>query len=202
VGVDLHWSLVGHDTDRRAPSLDWFRARSCGSRLDATAHLLYLAAHMKLQHYDERVPLLWLCDFCLLSRSPSLDFDELFEAARSFGWEAALAATCAEVEKRLGVELPAPLASPASEASAPTPAMKGGPERAWNELSTLSFQGRAALIKAYLLPSPSYVRFKYRPRPHWAWPLCYPLRWARLLASAASLVARPRRSRLLLSHPR
>ncbi len=205
VAVDLHWSLVGHDTDRRAPSLDWFRSRSVASRssrLDSTGSLLYLAAHMKLQHYDERLPLIWLADFYLLAARPDVDFRALFDAARSFGWDRALAGTAAEVETRLEVALPPPLADYARAVSMAIPNRKGGPERGWNELKTLSFRGRAALLKAYLFPSPSYVRFRYRPRPGWAWPLCYPLRWARLLASAAALAARPRRCRPLLREAR
>jgi hypothetical protein len=154
---------------------------------------------MKLQHYDERVPLIWLVDFYLLSREPSIDFDELFHAARTFGWELALAATCAEVEERLKVSLPAPLSRKASPPSAPPPPEKGGAERAWNELSTLPFRGRAALVRAYLLPSRAYMRFKYRPRPEWTWPLYYPVRWARILASTISLLARSRSARPLVS---
>jgi len=208
VAMDLHWSLVGHDTDRRAPSLDWFRERcvdsraSKASRLDATASLLYLAAHMKLQHYDERAPLIWLSDFYLLSQRPEVDWQVLFDAARSFRWEAALAATAAEVQARLGIQLPSPLAAYARAVSMAIPDHKGGAEHAWNELATLSFRGRAALLKAFLFPSPSYVRFRYRPSPAWAWPLCYPLRWARLLSGALSLAVRPRRSRPLLGEAR
>jgi len=198
VAVDLHWSLVGHDTDRRAPSLDWFRGRTRDCRLDATASLLYLAAHMKLQHYDERLPLIWLSDFFLLSQRPEVEWEALFDAARDFRWEAALAATAADVSSRLGLELPPPLAAYARTVSMAIPEHKGGPERAWNELRTLSFRGRAALLKAYLFPSPSYVRFRYRPSPPWSWPLCYPVRWGRALSSAVSLAVKPRRSRPLL----
>ena len=198
IAIDLHWSLVGHDTDRRAPSLDWFRSRTRHSRLDPTASLLYLAAHMKLQHYDDRIPLIWLSDFYLLSQRPEMEWEALFTAARSFRWETGLAATAAEVSTRLGLELPPLLAACAQTVPMAIPEHKGGPERAWNELSTLSFRGRAALLKAYLFPSPSYVRFRYRPRPVWAWPLLYPVRWARLLLSAASLAVKPRRSRPLL----
>jgi hypothetical protein len=176
VAIDLHWSLVGHDTDRRAPSLDWFRGRVVESRLDATASLLYLAAHMKLQHYDERAPLIWLSDFYLLSQRSEVDWQVLFDAARSFRWEAALAATAAEVQARLGIELPSPLAAYARAVSMAVPDQKGGPEHAWNELATLSVRGRAALLKAYVFPSPAYVRFRYRPQPAWTWPLCYPVR--------------------------
>ncbi len=202
VGIDLHWSLVGHDTDRRAPSLDWFRERSKDSKLDATAALLYLAAHMKLQHYDERPPLIWLSDFYLLSRLPEVDWGALFDAARCFRWERALSATADDVARRLGLELPPELAARARSVEMVLPERKGGPERAWNELRTLSFWGRAALLKAYLFPSPSYLRFRYRPRPSWAWPLYYPARWARLLASALSLAVKARSTRPLLGSPR
>ena len=198
IAIDLHWSLVGHDTDRRAPSLDWFRSRTRHSRLDPTASLLYLAAHMKLQHYDERIPLIWLSDFYLLSQRPEMEWEALFTAARSFRWETGLAATAAEVSARLGLELSPPLAAYARTTPMAIPEHKGGPERAWNELVALYFGGRAALVKAFFFPCPSYVRFRYRPRPGWTWPLCYPKRWAQTLLSAASLAVKPRRSRPLL----
>jgi hypothetical protein len=204
VAVDLHWSLVGHDRDRRAPDLAWFRRRARGGRLDATAHLLYLAAHLKLQHYDERAPLLWLCDFYLLSRQ-ELDWDDLLEAARAFGWIDALAATASEVEGRLGLPVPEPLHALAVDHSrAAYPGPRCGPERAWNELSTLDWKGRSALLKGYLLPSPSYLRWRYRPRPEWIWPIYYAVRWARVLGSGVFLVAsfgRARRVRPLLGSP-
>lgn len=211
IAVDLHWSLVGHDDDRRAPELSWFRKRARGMRLDATAHLLYLAAHMKLQHYDERPSLLWLCDFALLAQRRCVRWDELVERAHAFGWSQALAATAAEVEDRLAVSLPEPLATLARETTSPAGSgrsdrpwreRKGGPQRAWNELSTLDWRGRAALVRGYLVPSPSYIRWRYRPRPVWSWPLCYPLRWARLLTAVGSLAVRKRRSRPLLGESR
>jgi hypothetical protein len=180
------------------PDLDWFRERAKNSRLDATSGLLYLAAHMKVQHYDERAPLLWLSDFYLLSWEEGIDWAELFDAARAFGWEAALAATAAETQARLGVELPPPLAAFARSASMYVPEHKGGPEHAWNELLTLTMRGRVSLLKAILVPSPAYVRFRYRPRPSWTWPLFYPVRWARVLSGGVALAVKRRRARPLL----
>jgi hypothetical protein len=197
IAIDLHWSLVGHETDRRAPSLDWFRTRVADGRLDTTASLLYLAAHVKIQHYDEPAPLIWLADFYLLSREPDADFPALFSAARSFGWELALAGLVDEVQTRLGVELPSSLAAHARPMPASVSDRKGGPEYAWNELRALPFRGRAALLRAWALPSPSYIRFRYCPQPAWTWPLFYPVRWARLLSSAATIAIGPRRSRPL-----
>jgi hypothetical protein len=198
IALDLHWSLVGHATDRRVPSLEWFRRRTAGDRLDATASLLYLAAHMKLQHYDERPPLIWLADFYLLSQKSEIDWPALFDAATAFRWEAALAATAAEVEARLGLELPAPLKAHARTSTMPIPERKGGPEHAWSELRALPFVGRVALARAILLPTPSYVRFRYRPRPSWTWPLFYPVRWAHIVQGALSLAVKGHRTRPVL----
>lgn len=196
IAVDLHWSLVMHDASRTAPYLDWFRSRVVDARLDATASLLYLAAHMKLQHHDEPPTLLWLSDFHLLSMRPEVDFRALFDAAASFGWEGALAATAYEVQSRLGTEPPAALAARARPM--PAPNRRPGAEHAWNELRSLSLRGRSVLLRALLFPSPAYVRFRYRPRPRWSWPLFYPIRWARILTGAASLALRPRRARAFL----
>jgi hypothetical protein len=198
VAIDLHWSLIGHESDRRAPSLEWFRSRVTDARLDATASLLYLAAHVKIQHYDETPPLLWLADFFLLSQKDDVDFPALFAAARSFGWDLALAGIADEVQTRLGVELPSALASCARPMPRTVSERKGGPEYAWNELRALPLRGRAALLRAWALPSPSYIRFRYRPQPAWTWPLFYPVRWARMVSSAASIAIAPRRARPLL----
>jgi hypothetical protein len=192
IAVDLHWSLVRHDAAITAPYLDWFRSRVVDGRLDPMASLLYLAAHMKLQHHDESPTLLWLSDFYLLSTLPEVDSRALFDAAESFGWEGALAATVYEVQSRLGIELPAALSAYARPM--PPPHRLPGAEHAWNEFRTLSLRGRSALLKALLFPSPDYVRFRYRPRARWSWPLYYPVRWARILAGAASLALRPRMS--------
>jgi hypothetical protein len=197
--IDLHWSLVGGDADRRTPSLGWFRARARGGRLDPTAHLLYLSAHMNLQHYDEKIPLLWLCDVYLLARDPRIEWGSLFSAARSFGWEAALGATCDDTRTRLRAALPPALESLSrGRAPLPLPRAKGGVVRALNDLATLDWKGRARLVRAYLLPSPAYVRWRYRPRPSWLWPLCYLRRWSDLVAGLIGLLARGRGTRPLL----
>lgn len=199
LAVDVHWSLVGHASDRRAPSLEWFRGRVVerGTTplpvLDDTAGLLYLAAHAKLQHWDERAPLLWMVDFFLASHR-DVEWEPLFAAAERFRWSAALAAMAREAEERLEIALPDTLrsfafAQPLAPAAAP-PDRRGGPERAVKELFDLDWRGRVALVRSYLFPSRDYLRFKYRPRASWTWPLLYPARWAGLFASAASLAAK------------
>lgn len=189
--VDLHWSLVGHSEDSRAPERDWIdrHTRRSGEPwqcLSETAHLLYLAAHMKLQHYDEEIPLLWLVDFYCLATSASdsgaMDWDELFDDAARFGWRDAVSACAHDVRERLGVELPVPLeqAAAAPRRRLHQRGARRAPERIVNEMRTLGWSGRLALARAYLFPSPEYIRFRYPPAgfvPAWAWPVGYVKRW-------------------------
>ena len=64
------------------------------------------------------------------------------------------------------------------------------PERVLNELTTLPWHARWALLRALVLPSVSYMRFRYPRLPRWAWPLAYPLRWAKFATKSAALAAR------------
>ena len=200
MSIDLHWSLIGHGEDARAPERDWIdrHTRRSGEPwqcLSETAHLLYLAAHMKLQHYDEEIPLLWLLDFHGLATSGDIDWDELFDDGARFGWTDAVRACAFDARERLGATLPPPLERVAAATGA-TLHRKGAryePERVWNEFRTLPWSGRLALARACALPSPSYVRFRYAPTrflPTWAWPLGYLKRWCMMFSKAFILVAR------------
>ena len=211
VGLDLHWSLVGHETDRRATPLGWFQSETRdvpgGSfrRLSATAHLLYLAGHMKLQHFDEAIPLLWLIDFHLLLRSGDVDFDVLVDQANRCGWRGALAATARDVHDRLSVELAPPLARLVDDSTTADDWSEspGAPpaERVWNELRTLGWAERASLLRALLLPSLEYVRYRYRPEPAWSWPLAYPRRWAMMVTQAGAFAFRSASRKLHKKNP-
>ena len=200
--IDLHWSLVGNPEDVRAPHAAWLRRniRRDGpepwSRLSLPAHLLYLAAHMKLQHYDEEIPLLWLIDFRLLAASRDMVWCEIFSDAEELGWAESLVASAMDVRERLDVSLPTPLARfVASFAPARSrldglhrPGGRQEPERIWNELRTLSWRARWRLSRALVLPSAAYMRFRYGRRWSWAWPLGYPLRWCTVLQRAATML--------------
>ncbi len=43
-----------------------------------------------------------------------------------------------------------------------------------------------ASLLAIAIPSPAYVRWRYKPRPAWLWPLCYPYRWLDILREGLS----------------
>jgi hypothetical protein len=143
---------------------------------------------MKLQHYDDELPLIWLVDFFLLAHSPRIDWRELHEACERFRWGGALASVQLEVERRLGLPLPRELGP-----SAPAPratAVKRGAARGWNELLTLNSRGRVLLVKAWFFPDPAYLRWKYQPRWSWTWPFYYPVRWAQSVLSGLGFLLR------------
>ena len=200
MSIDLHWSLVGHGEDARAPERDWIdrhtrRSGEPWQRLSETAHLLYLAAHMKLQHYDEGIPLLWLLDFHRLATSGDIDWDELFDDGARFGWTDAVRACAFDVRERLGATLPPPLERVAAvmDQTLHRKGARSEPERVWNEFRMLPWSGRLALARASVLPSPSYVRFRYTPTrflPAWAWPLGYLKRWCTMVFKAFALELR------------
>ena len=219
--LDLHWSLVGHADDRRAPERDWVEsnvedvpARSY-SRLNDSAHLLYAAAHMKLQHYDEAIPLLWLVDLYQLAWRVSLESDAWRNDAERMGWDGALRAALRDVRSELDVDLPDELQAFASERRTASvlsesdglhqPDARTRPERVWNELRTMSWRSKLSLARALVLPSPDYLRFRYRPQPTWTWPLCYFRRWwdiaRNVIGVARGKLARSESPKPLLAPP-
>lgn len=123
-----------------------------------------------------------------MAHSADIDWRELHEAAARFQWSGALAAVRYGVERRLELTLPNEL-GPAAHFDSGRPVKKGA-ERAWNELRTLGFRGRVLLVKAWLLPDPAYLRWKYEPRWNWAWPAYYLVRWAQSVLSGVGFVLR------------
>jgi hypothetical protein len=174
--------------------------------LTPTAHLLYLAAHLMLQHGSARASLLWFCDLDLLVRRQAdrLDWDELLRRAREFHWTAALHAALRGAQDRFGTPLPQgfldALAETEDRQAARLVARKADPRQTramgvWNFLSPLDGQARLRLALAIALPSPAYVRWRYQPRPGWLWPLCYPYRWLDILREGLSTLAKLARRR-------
>ena len=195
--LDFHWSLVSGTTDRRAPALDWFWEQSESYEtpdgdsmrffhLSSTANLLYLAAHMILQHGASESRLIWLYDIHLLASSSSVNWEQVVCRAQEFRWAGAMRTALEVSRKRFDTPFPAGVMRELEErrdaTSDRTVKRLAHPihTRAlttWNEWSNLDGRGRLLLLWGIVLPTPAYVRWRYQPRPHWLWPLCYPYRW-------------------------
>ena len=57
-------------------------------------------------------------------------------------------------------------------------------------VSSLSPRARLRFLLATAIPSPTYVRWRYKPRPAWLWPLCYPYRWLDILRDGLSTLCK------------
>jgi hypothetical protein len=199
VAVEIHWGLVAGRDDRRSPqNLDWFwkqtepvtvdiesgaqfRHPETFVHLTPTAHLLYLAAHLVLQHGGAR--LLWYFDIHrLVSQSGHLlDWEEIQKQARELGWTAALHAALGGVHERFRTSLPNEILESAEAErsfSQPVGGAKPYDEAAWDELADLTWPARLRFLWDHFFPRREYVQWRYRPKPGWLWPLCYPYRWS------------------------
>lgn len=233
VAVELHWSLVGGDNDWRTPALDWFwqetdvwspgaGVRTLGEtrgsqlsgparpvfQLTPTAHLLYSAAHLMLQHGGAQARLLWFYDLHLLITrwGERLEWDEILRRAREFYWAAALHAALEGLQARFGTPLPPGFLDALAEVrdseaerlvARMGSALQTRSIGAWNHLSAMQWRTRLHLAWSIVCPSPTYMRWRYAPRPIWLWPLCYPYRWFDIVRDSLRtfvLVTRRRRA--------
>ncbi len=219
LAVELHWTLIGGEHDWRPPSLPWFWSqtealsltphRGVGVRaltLTPTAHLLYLSAHLMLQHGEARSHLRWFYDIHLLieREGQRIQWDEVVARAKGFRWAAAVYAALKGAHDRFGTRLPPGLLEALAEASDPQArrlvARRAAPlqTRATGVLdvaSALSPRGRLRLLLAIAFPNPAYMRWRYKLRPAWLWPLCYPYRWLDILREGLTTIWRLARRR-------
>mgnify|MGYP006292291575 CR=1 FL=1 len=208
--LELHWTLASGDHDRHAPDVGWFWAQTepidLEERLERhgvpsprlplpplfvlrpAADLLYLSAHLMLQHGGARPGIRWLYDIHLLLERASgrIDWDELVPQAAGFHWAAALAAALEATRDHFGTPLPAGvvgrLREAADAASARLVARRADPLQTratgvWNRASSLSWRARVRFIVDVAMPGRAYMQHRYQPRPAWLWPLYYPYRF-------------------------
>ncbi|MCD6291042.1 MAG: nucleotidyltransferase family protein [Anaerolineae bacterium] len=214
--VEVHWTLVAGRHGRYTPSMEWFWSHtepvSMGDAtkprtgpslpdspltLSPTAHLPYLAAHLMLQHGEARSQTLWFYDIDLMIRrwGGRIDWDDLLQHAQEFRWAAALHAALRGVRERFGTPLPERVLDRldvmSDEESARLVRRKATPWRTrlpgvLNTMAAMSWTLRLRLIAAHVLPSPTYMRWRYKPQPTWLWPLTYPYRWLDILRDGVS----------------
>jgi len=220
--VEVHWTLAAGEHDQHAPSMAWFwdqteewklegggwkgesilRSPSSVFQLTPTAHLLYLAAHLMLQHGGAQAQLIWFYDIDLMVRREAgrLDWGELLRRAKEFRWAAALHAALQGAQDRFGTPLPRgfldALAEESDHRDVRLVGWKAAPLqtralRVQSVMSALDWRGRLRLAWALFFPTPSYMRWRYlsclrAPLPSLLWPLTYLYRWLDILREGLS----------------
>ena len=160
--------------------------------LTPSAHLLYLSAHLMFQHRGSEARLVWLYDLHLLvcHDQSRLDWEEILAKAREFHWTAALHDSLDGARECFDTPLPDGFLEKLAEGtdrraeklrqqlSKPSP---GRGELGWKEIGCLSWPARLRFAWNHFFPSAAYVSWRYKPKPKWLWPLCYPYRWGVIL---------------------
>lgn len=225
VAVELHWSLIDpleSSGNSLTQEQDWFWRRSIPwsapglpAGLDALAlqpHacLLYLSAHLLLQHPGAKGRLVWYYDLYLLLQrhATSLDWSDLLLQARRLGWLGLVEEALQAVSARFGLLLPQAYLEAAAqhlplERAADPARPPASPERFTRPRSVLVWEGlrsrspaeRLRLLWDVIFPEPAYLRWRYRLRPTWLWPLAYFYRWFDILLDGITTFTGPKRPR-------
>jgi len=195
--VELHWNLVAGDGDYVQPPDGWAWSLAAPMQprgqtgphslsLNLTGSLLYLSAHIALQHGLAASRLIWLLDLHLLLQGAgeAVDWDELVDQSRVVGWSYALWATLDNIRRLFGTSIPPETMTALHQDGEGDAALvrsraiyKIRSERVFDKLTSLPWPQKIKLFLAYVLPIPARMRFRYRPNPSWLWPLYYPYRW-------------------------
>ncbi|MCS7287085.1 MAG: nucleotidyltransferase family protein [Anaerolineae bacterium] len=205
--LELHWSLAAGKHSLYAPDMAWFWAHTeplplpfptSLQTLDPTAHLLYLAVHATFCHGEAKLDPKWLYDIHLLVEREGrrINWGELVGQAASFHWADAVARAFERCSQLFGTRFPEEvlrlLEKDRDEATIKLLERKAFPHRkgvmVWDTFKTLDWHGRFSLLRAILLPSPAFVRWRYQPKPPWIWPLFYVYRWFDVMREGVHLL--------------
>ena len=197
--LEIHNSLVADRVFTYAVPVDWFwsQTESLGAvshkrfgslrMLTPAAQVLYAAAHAMLQHGGRSAPLLWFYDLHLLIRHHDrrMDWDLLVSQARKFEWGSALRAALTHTQACFSTPIPehvvAGLLNTSDRHQALVARLQNKPATRFIEeqekLIRLNWYARGRVILALLVPSPSYMSWRYELKSSWSLPVYYIIRW-------------------------
>ncbi len=214
LALELHWTLIGSEDDWRTVPAYWFwdnsepwaitqsQQHNGIHQLSPLAHLLYLAAHLTLQHGSAQAILLWFFDLHLMisRQDDRLDWGTLIKQAIELGWGPALLAAVRETQSRLNT----PISDPNLQILEETAQTKldqwikyrAKPNfprsaKAWHKFASSSRSNRLRWGWAILFPSSAHMQWRYNPRSRWLLPFYYFYRWAEIIQSDLATRSRP-----------
>jgi hypothetical protein len=217
--LELHHSLVADKSFVYAVPVDWFWEQTeplivSLSRvrfesllmLTPAAQILYAASHAMLQHGRKNTPLRWFYDLDRLINTYAgrMDWDLLLSQASVFEWGSALDAALSQTRAYFNTPVPDNVLASLSELTdrhrelvallqnkPATHVLEEG-----QKMLALNGVARFRLFFALLIPSPSYMRWRYQLKTSWALPVYYLFRWRGILKDAfhtiVSLFQKPR----------
>ena len=205
IRLELHYALLHTQGDFFKLNIEWFLSQTepfhCSlisgnnaSRdslltFTASAHLFFLAIHLMMGHGEGGCDLLHFFDIhLLLERWGSLiNWEELLAAARDMNLDYVIFAAVEGCADRFGTHIPPALSHPPSGRRLrllksyievrKKPPPKTSAELFLREISKRPFLSKIEIGLSFIFPKPEYMRWWYKIKPTWLWPLSYPLRW-------------------------
>jgi hypothetical protein len=202
LALEIHWNLLAGEADARTPGMEWFwqqaqpwEGLSTSPQegvytLSPTAYLLYLPAHLLLQHGAMSLPLGWFYELHdLVSRcAGEIDWDDLICEAHRLHWSNTLLEVLGFLQQAFHTPVPNKVLRQLECDSDPTGQriLAGAANRTGSrtvdtirDLQSFAAPIRWRWVLALLFPRPQYIRYRYRAqiKPGWAWPFFYPYRW-------------------------
>ncbi len=203
--VDLHWHLFNHTHQRARIPIEWFWERTTpvqvGGRtaqiFSPEAQLLHLATHFVLHHRGDGLK--WSYDLALLLTRERIEWGAVVEAVRAFGLSQVVRATLLGVSDVWGIPAPAECldALRPSFGERVQFAFETAPRIearvVWDAAGISSRRGGAAYLWRAVLPSPGYMRARYKIAHAWQLPFYYLWRVGRgarqFIVSVGSMLA-------------
>ena len=195
--VEIHWSLLDSPHHQARIAMDWFwqTARECevgqarAGVLSPEALLLHLCAHGWLQHHGAS-RLLWLHDVAeVLARyHEQIDWGVVIDRARQYDMVLALRETLMTMVRDWGACIPddallevrdmEPSHGECAAVDRLAAAQRSSAAEFWYDLAAMSdWRARCAYAGGALVPSATYMRWRYSVRAWCLVPLYYPYRW-------------------------
>ena len=208
--LEIHDRLVGEDAFSFSVPVDWFWEQteqlissSFGQfdnllMLTPAAQVMYASSHAMLQHGGKDAPLRWFYDIDLLIRTyqGQMDWSLLLSQAKIFEWSSALHAALTQTVAYFDTPVPnhvlAELWQNVDRHHSLVALKQTRPATnillEFQKLSSLNWHGRIRLVLALIVPSPSYMRWRYQLKNSWQLLAYYPFRWWVILKDAVRTV--------------
>jgi hypothetical protein len=148
--------------------------------------MLYLIAHLFLQHGIDNAKLIWFYDLHLIitEHINSINWIEMKNRAQEFSWLEAFYTALLITEDYFNTSIGTPITKEIGKYSIiPKVAHHKNLSRSSRgdvmrqRLASMNWSSRALWVSAKVFPNPSFIKWHYKPNPDWIYPLYYPYRW-------------------------
>ena len=188
LNFELHWMLIAGKALWYSPDMDWFWKNSIRlsqkSAMNTTigqsarifsplAQLLYLSAHLMLQHAGIGYRHLWLYDMYLITQNygDEIDWQELSRKAIDFNWQTALLMALEQLDQRFNAHIPPSilefLTQYKDQRTVRLIRFKSHPRLFsiignWYKFLALQWKQKILFIYSKIFPSQDYLKWRYQ----------------------------------------